>query len=143
VGTHCVIVDRALSLDAVVDAVRHPAAGAVVVMLGLVRDHTKKDGATVRVHQLDYEAYVTMAERVIDDVVDGVCAVHPGVRACVHHRTGSLVVGDVAVVVAASSQHRKDAFVACEAIIDGLKKDAPIWKREYGDDGVSWVGLGP
>lgn len=139
----CAILEVPLSVDACIEAVRHAGAGAVVVMLGTVRDHTKKDGVTVGVTRLEYEAYASMAARVIDDVVGGVCAAHPGVRAYVQHRTGALAIGDVAVVVAASSPHRKEAFVACEAIIDGLKKDAPIWKREHGDDGVSWVGLGP
>ena len=48
-----------------------------------------------------------------------------------------------AVVVAASSPHRAEAFEGCRALIERLKHDAPIWKREHGDDGVSWVGLGP
>jgi molybdopterin synthase catalytic subunit len=132
-----------LSVDTCIAQVQHEGAGAIVVMLGVVRDHTHKKGGRVLVHRLDYEAYAAMAVRVIDDVIAGVCADQPEVRAFVAHRTGTLVVGDIAVVVAASSPHRKEAFRACEAIIDGLKKDAPIWKREYGDDGVSWVGLGP
>jgi molybdopterin synthase catalytic subunit len=139
----CAILAAPLSVDACIEQVRHKGAGAVVVMLGTVRDHTKKDGVVVGVTRLEYEAYASMAARVIDEVIDRVGAAHPGVRAYVQHRTGALDVGDVAVVVAASSPHRKDAFVACEAIIDGLKQDAPIWKREHGDDGVSWVGLGP
>jgi len=139
----CAILEQPLSVDACLAQVQHAGAGAVVVMLGTVRDHTKKDGVTVAVTCLEYEAYASMAARVIDEVVQGVCAAHPGVRAFVQHRTGALVVGDVAVVVAASSPHRREAFVACAAIIDGLKQDAPIWKREHGDDGVSWVGLGP
>lgn len=137
------VVDEALSIDRCVQQVAHAGAGAVVVMLGLVRDHTNKGGARVNVTRLDYEAYVDMAVAVIEGVVAGVEGEHDGVRGFVEHRTGSLVVGDVAVVVVASSPHRKDAFVACEKIIDRLKKDAPIWKREHGDDGVMWVGMGP
>jgi len=137
------VIDEPLSIDRCVAEVAHAGCGAVVVMLGLVRDHTTKDGKRVAVTALDYEAYIDMAVAVIDEVVRGVEAEHDGVRGFVEHRTGALVVGDVAVVVVASSAHRKDAFVACEAIIDRLKKDAPIWKREHGDDGVSWVGLSP
>lgn len=148
------VVDRALSLDACVERVRHPGAGAVVVMIGCVRDHTHKDGARVAVTRLEYSAYVEMAETVIDGIVAAVEAEHAaragvaggvggGVRGFVEHRTGSLAVGDAAVVVAVASPHRKDAFVACEQIIDRLKHDAPIWKREHGSDGVTWVGLGP
>jgi molybdopterin synthase catalytic subunit len=139
----CAIRATPVSVDGCIAAVQHPGAGAIVVMLGTVRDHTRKGGVVVGVTRLEYEAYESMATKVIDDVIARVCAERPGVRAFVQHRTGALAIGDVAVVVAVSSAHRKDAFVACEAIIDGLKQDAPIWKREHGDDGVSWVGLGP
>jgi molybdopterin synthase catalytic subunit len=139
----CAIRDTPLSVDACIRQVAHAGAGAVVVMLGTVRDHTTKDGRRVDVTRLEYEAYAAMAARVIDDIIDRVAEAHPGVRACVEHRTGALAVGDVAVVVAASSPHRKDAFAACAAIIDALKADAPIWKREHDSDGVCWVGLGP
>jgi molybdopterin synthase catalytic subunit len=137
-----------LSVDAALTEVAHSGAGAIVIMLGTVRDHTLKPDADgvqgpVAVTQLDYSAYDEMAARVLGDVVDGVCAEWPGVRCAVHHRTGTLALGDVAVVVAASAAHRHDAFRACEALIDRLKKDAPIWKREHGADGVVWVGLGP
>lgn len=137
------VIDDDLGIDRCVKEVAHAGAGAVVVMVGLVRDHTNKGGQRVGVSRLDYEAYVEMAEGVISDVVVGVEGEHPGVRGYVEHRVGSLPVGGVAVVVVASSPHRKDAFVACEKIIDRLKKDAPIWKREHGDDGVMWVGMGP
>ncbi len=142
------VVDRPLSLDGCVARVQHAGAGAVVVMMGCVRDHTTKNGQRVAVTGLDYEAYVEMAEGVIADIVAAVEAEHAlpgsgGVRGYVEHRTGSLAVGDTAVVVAVSSPHRKSAFVACEAIIDRLKHDAPIWKREHDEHGVTWVGLGP
>ncbi len=138
-----IISDAPLSVDAVIAQVGHAGAGAVVVMIGMVRNFTKKDGARVNVHRLEYEAYAEMAKGVIDDICAAVCAEHVGVRAAVAHRVGDLVPGDLAVVVAASSPHRQEAFIAAQAIIDRLKHDAPIWKREYGDDGVSWVGLGP
>lgn len=140
---HCELLDVPLSLDRCVGRVQHAGAGAVVVMLGIVRDHTRKDGQVVSVTHLDYEAYVEMAERVIEGIAVGVEAAHPGSRVFVQHRTGTLQVGESAVVIAVSSPHRKDAFVGCEAVIDRLKQDAPIWKREHGADGVSWVGLGP
>lgn len=136
------IVDRPLSLDACVAAVSHTGAGAVVVMMGTVRDHTLKAGTRVDVTSLEYTAYQEMAEQVIDDIVVAVEGEF-GVRGFVEHRTGALALGDVAVVVAVSSPHRKDAFAACEAIIDRLKHDAPIWKRETDSNGVTWVGLTP
>ncbi|MDP2344146.1 MAG: molybdenum cofactor biosynthesis protein MoaE [Deltaproteobacteria bacterium] len=139
----CEILASSLSLDACVARVQHPGAGAVVVMLGTVRDHTRKDGQVVSVTHLEYEAYVEMAEAVIEGIAVDVESAHPGTRVFVQHRTGTLQIGDTAVVVAVSSPHRKDAFVGCEAVIDRLKQDAPIWKREHGSNGVTWVGLGP
>ena len=137
------VLDRALLVDEVIAAVRHPGAGAIVVMLGCVRDHTNKEGARVDVTHLDYEAYAPMAEKVMAAILEEAAARWPGVRAAVDHRVGALTLGDLAVVVATSASHRADAFAACAFVIDRLKEDAPIWKREHGADGITWVGLGP
>jgi MoaE-MoaD fusion protein len=137
------VLDTPLSVDAVIARVAHVGAGAVVVMLGLVRDHTRKDGARVDVTRLEYEAYAPMAEKVMSAICEEATAKWPGVRAAVDHRVGALSLGDAAVVVCASAPHRADAFAACSFVIDRLKEDAPIWKREHGSDGISWVGLGP
>ncbi len=138
-----VVVDTPLSIDACVERVRHLGAGAVVVMIGMVRDHTIKGGVTVTVTRLHYEAYVEMAEQVMGALCAAIVANTPGLRAAIAHRTGDLVPGDVAVVVAVSSPHRAEAFSACQQLIDDLKASAPIWKREHDDTGISWVGMGP
>ena len=137
------VLDRALLVDDVITAVRHTGAGAIVVMLGCVRDHTNKDGARVDVTDLEYEAYAPMAEKVMTAILEETARKWPGVRAAVDHRVGALTLGDLAVAVATSAPHRADAFAACAFVIDRLKEDAPIWKREHGADGVTWVGLGP
>jgi molybdopterin synthase catalytic subunit len=59
------------------------------------------------------------------------------------HRVGVLAPGDAAVVIACAAPHRAPAFRACEAVLERLKKDAPIWKREVFEDGSEWVGMGP
>lgn len=141
--SNVVVVDAPLSVDACIERVRHVGAGAVVVMLGLVRDHTRVAGEVVAVQRLQYEAYTSMAEKVIADLCRQLATELPGLRAAVAHRIGDLVPGDLAVVVAVSSPHRKEAFVGCERLIDRLKQDAPIWKREHGDNGICWVGMGP
>ncbi|HEY4219937.1 MAG TPA: molybdenum cofactor biosynthesis protein MoaE [Myxococcota bacterium] len=138
-----IIASDALSVDAAIARVQHVGAGAVVVMLGCVRDHTHKDGATVAVSALEYEAYAGMAASVIDAIAAEAESRWPGVRAFVAHRVGALALGDLAVVVATSAPHRAEAFASCAFVIDKLKEDAPIWKREHGADGVSWVGLRP
>lgn len=142
------MLETPLSVDACIDAVKHAGAGGVCVFIGCVRDHTLKGppGAapgTVAVVKLDYEAYAEMAEKVIGAIVIEAEQRWPGVRGFVQHRSGTLAIGDLAVVIACSAPHRAEAFAACRHVIERLKEDAPIWKREHGDDGVTWVGLGP
>ena len=125
-----------LSVEEAVLAVTHDGAGAVVTFEGRVRDWS--DGR--RVTRLEYEAYGPMAETEIETILHEVTREHPGVRVFAAHRVGSLEVGEVAVVCAASAVHRGEAFRACGQIIDRIKERAPIWKREHGPDGPYWVG---
>jgi MoaE-MoaD fusion protein len=134
-----VISDRKPSADAVMTAVSGPMTGGIVVFVGLVRARSQGRDVT----RLEYEAYVEMAEKVFRDLCDEIEARHDGVRLAVEHRTGALAVGDVAVVIAAGAPHRSEAFVACKEMIDLLKERAPIWKKETGPDGTTWVGMGP
>lgn len=133
-----------LDVEAVIKRVVHHGAGAQVVLVGTVRDHTPtNDGGSEGVTALKYEAYAEMATKVIANIVREVEGEFEGVRGAVDHRTGALSLGDRAVVVAASAPHRADAFAACSRIIDRLKEDAPIWKHETRSSGQVWVGLGP
>jgi molybdopterin synthase catalytic subunit len=127
---------EALSVDEALSYVQHAAAGAVCLFLGTVRDHN--DGRAVV--RLEYEAYAPMALAEMKRIADELAADTPGVRVAVLHRTGALVVGDVAVVCAASAPHRGEAYAACRALIDRVKARVPIWKREHGPDGAYWVG---
>jgi len=127
-----------LSVDEAISVVSHPAAGGIAVFIGVVRDHA--DGKAVA--QLDYEAHETLAERELAKVAGEVLAQHAGVRVCAVHRTGSLRVGERAVVVAASAPHRAEAFAACRMLIELIKERVPIWKKEWGVDGAAgWVNL--
>ena len=132
------VVDRPLDLAEVVDAVASPDRGGLVTFRGDVRgvSHGKK------VLRLEYEAYGPMAERKLAEIGQEVGAAHGAVVAVVH-RVGALLPGEAAVVIAASAPHRSPAFRACEEVIERLKKDAPIWKREVYEDGSEWVGMGP
>ena len=65
------------------------------------------------------------------------------VKVALYHRKGELAIGDVAVIVAVSSPHRKAAFMGCEYIIDELKKHVPIWKKEFRADGTHWLNARP
>ncbi len=132
------VVDRPLALAEVVDAVAATGMGGIVTFTGTVRDGTRGR----RVLRLEYEAYGPMAERTLARIADEVGRAH-GAAVAIVHRVGVLAPGDAAVVIAAAAPHRAAAFQACEAAIDRLKADAPIWKREVFEDGSEWVGLGP
>jgi molybdopterin synthase catalytic subunit len=135
---HFEVVSRPLALSEVVGAVGSPASGGLVTFTGVVRDATRGK----RVVRLEYEAYPGMAERKLREIGAAVAAEH-GAEVAIVHRVGVLLPGDAAVVIACAAPHRTAAFRACEACIERLKKDVPIWKREVFEDGSEWVGLGP
>jgi molybdopterin synthase catalytic subunit len=125
-----------LEVAEVVAALDDDASGGLTLFVGRVRDHDHGLG----VEGLDYSAHPTALDalhRVCADVaeqydVHGVAAVH---------RVGRLAIGDIAVIVATTSAHRGDAFVASRALIDTLKAEVPIWKHQQFDDGSEeWVG---
>ncbi len=133
------VVDRPLELAEVISAVSQAGRGAVVTFSGAVRDNTRGKAVT----HLEYEAYVPMAERVLAEIGAEAEQKWPHSRVAIVHRVGSLIPGELAVVIAAAAPHRAEAFRACEHVIERLKQDVPIWKKEFGADGSVWVGLGP
>ena len=136
---HVVLTGEPLSLDRCIAAITGPEIGGVCTFTGLVRRHSR--GVTVE--RLDYEAYQGMAVKVMNELCDEIEAEVAGARLAVEHRVGTLAIGEAAVVIAAGAPHRAEAFAACRALIDRLKERVPIWKRELGEDGAVWVGLGP
>jgi molybdopterin synthase catalytic subunit len=138
-GAPCyAVVDRPLRLEEVVAAVSSTGLGGLVTFTGVVRDASHGR----RVERLEYEAYAAMAERALARIGEEVGALH-GCRVAVVHRVGVLVPGDAAVVIACAAPHRAPAFRACEEVLERLKRDVPIWKREVFTDGATWVGMGP
>lgn len=132
------VVDRPLALAEVVDAVSGPGRGGIVTFTGAVRGESHGK----RVVRLEYEAYAPMAERKLAEIGAEIARAH-GVEVAIVHRVGVLAPGEAAVVIACAAAHRTPAFRACEACIERLKQDVPIWKREVFEDGSEWVGLGP
>lgn len=128
-----------LSLGDVVAAVEHPGAGGITTFTGNVRGFSRGH----EIAHLDYEAYEPMALRVMKDIAARIESDIEGTRVAIHHRLGRLHVGQTAVVIAASAAHRQQAFDACRAAIEALKKDVPIWKREVSTEGATWIGQGP
>lgn len=128
--------DKALSVDEALAHVSHPGAGGLSLFVGVVRD--ENDGRPVSV--LEYQAYESMAQAEMERIGNELEREFVGVRVAALHRVGRLGVGDVAVVCAAGAAHRAEAFAACRALIDRIKADVPIWKREWGPEGPHWVG---
>jgi len=133
------ITERPLDAAELVAVVHGPDRGGLVTFAGIVRrsGHHLPD-----VIRLEYEAYADMAERVLADIAEEIEREWAGVRLAIHHRVGSLVVGETAVLIAAAAPHRAEAFEACRAAIDRLKQRAPIWKKEIGESGEAWLGFG-
>lgn len=128
--------DTPITADEVLQAVAGPGSGGVVSFTGLVRD---SDGGRT-VTALEYSAHPD-ALAALQRVAEKVVADHPGCAVAALHRTGLLTVGDVAVVVAAAAPHRGEAFEAARRLIDDLKGEVPIWKRQvFADGGQEWVG---
>ena len=134
----CAVRAAPISVDEVLALVQSASTGGIALFIGTVRDHA--DGMDVA--RLDYEAHPTLAEREMERVLDEIAQAHAGVRLAALHRTGSLAVGDVAVIVAAAAAHRAEAFSACRDAIEQIKQRVPIWKKEWTPDGAAtWVNL--
>lgn len=132
------ISDTTLSLDAHAMAVADPRHGAISTFVGVVRNHDPSvDG---EVTHLEYSAHPDAGE-IIDRIAGEVEITH-GVTIAVSHRIGMLAVGDPAIVVAAASAHRAEAFAACRDVVERVKTELPVWKREILADGShTWVGV--
>lgn len=114
----------------------HPKAGAVVFFSGEVRNHS----AGREVLYLDYEAYDAMADKMIDGIIETAKTKFELHYARCVHRTGKVGVCETAIVVFTCSSHRAEAYAANRYIIDRVKHEAPIWKREYFADGTDEWG---
>jgi molybdopterin synthase catalytic subunit len=116
-------------------AVAHPAAGAVVVFEGVVRDHDGGRSVTL----LEYESHPSAIE-VLRTVAKEILAEPDVFAVAVSHRVGQLQIGDVALVAAVSTAHRAAAFAACARLVDEVKARLPVWKRQVFADGTDeWV----
>jgi molybdopterin synthase catalytic subunit len=125
-----------ISVAEVVAAVSRAEAGGIAVFVGTVR--SENNGLSITL--LEYQAYASMASKEMARIAQEIALEIPNCRLAALHRTGPLKVGDVAVVCAASTPHRAEAFEACRLLIDRIKAHVPIWKREHGPSGPYWVG---
>ncbi len=126
---HARVTEEELSLDAVAARVRDPRAGAVVTFQGVTRE----------VELLQYEAYAEMAEERMAAIVADAVARHELCAGAVEHRVGDVPLSEPSVVVAVSAPHRGEAFAGAREIIDRVKAEAPIWKKEVEGGEGRWV----
>lgn len=132
------VTERPLDVTEHMDAVAHASQGATALFVGTVRDNDPD--AEGRVVQLDYSAHPD-AEAVLAELAEAADA--DGLRLAVSHRIGTLGIGDGAIVCAVSSVHRAEAFDVCRALVESVKAELPVWKKQVEADGsYSWVGLG-
>ncbi len=131
-----IITEDPIDESAIRRAVESPTSGAVVVFSGVVRNH---DGGQ-SILSLDYQAH-PQAEQILAECCASV-AEETGLAIAAAHRVGHLKVGDIALSAAVSAAHRREAFDACELLVERIKSTVPIWKRQHSTDGESeWVGL--
>ena len=110
-------------------------SGAIDLFIGTVRNHS----AGRRIQRLEYTAYVPMAEKMLVEIEQEIRQKWDIHSVIIVHRVGMLEIGDIAVVTAVSSDHREEAFAACRYAIDRTKSVVPIWKKEFDEDGGTWV----
>lgn len=122
-----------------INFVQSDSAGAVDVFIGTVRNNTKGR----KVVRLDFEAYEPMAISEMGKIAKIASEKWPIEKVAMHHRVGTLEIGEIAVVIAVSTPHRKASFEACQFAIDTLKQTVPIWKKEIFEDGEVWVAAHP
>ena len=135
-GDPCFRITREpITADAMHRLVDIPAAGAISLFLGVVRDNNLGR----EVDYLEYDAYPEMAAKVMRGIADEMRGRFDIERVAMHHRIGRLEIGEASVAVAVSSAHRADGINACHYGIDRLKAIVPIWKKEVWSDGEEWI----
>ena len=129
------ITHHPLNPDEVTAKVRKDTNGGVVTFLGTTRSFF--EGRSVL--YLEYEAYPDMALNQMEDIGRDIQAKWGIEDIAASHRIGRVDIGEISLVVAVASPHRKEAFHACHEFVDRLKQTVPIWKKEYFEDGSRWV----
>jgi len=124
-----------LDLNELLEAIESPLSGAITLFDGRVRNHSNGR----QVLYLEYEAYEALAKSEMEAIRQEALDKWPVEKVAMFHRVGKVGIGESSVLIAVSSAHRGQAFLACQFIIDELKKRVPIWKKEFFADGEIWV----
>lgn len=113
--------------------------GAINVFFGVTRNFNNEK----KVLYLEYESYKDMAEKIISKIIDEIINKWDVEKVAVSHRSGQVDIGQISMVVVISSEHRKSSISATDFFIDRLKEIVPIWKKEFYEDGESWLSSTP
>lgn len=134
---YAVVTDRTIEPAVLQEIVVDPACGAIAQFIGVVRDH---DGGR-QVTGLEYQTHPD-AQDAMQEIVTAVAAEFPSTRLAAAHRFGTLTIGDIAFAAVAASAHRDDAFSALRELVERVKAELPIWKRQQFSDGShEWVNF--
>src|SRR2546423_3776853 len=132
------ILPSSLPTSKAIDFVSSPNAGGIAIFLGATRSEKNAQGQELQA--LDYEAYVEMALPQLQTLADAARSQWPIIKQVILHRTGRVELAQPSVLIAVASPHRHEAFAACRFIIDAIKADVAIWKKEIWSDGSgTWV----
>lgn len=129
------IVSGPIDVPGLIASVAASDAGAVALFLGTVRETTQER----RVLFLEYEGYLTMAEKRLREIALAMPREFGPCRVAITHRIGRLEIGEISVAIAVASPHRRVALSACAEAIERLKKTVPIWKKEHFEGGAVWI----
>lgn len=130
------IVKEPISIEEITNKVIRREAGAVTTFVGTVREFTYGK----RTLSLEYQAYEKMAVKMLAQIGREINEKWENSQVAISHRIGRLEISEIAVVIAVSTPHRKDAYEANEYAIERIKQIVPIWKKELWENGESWIG---
>lgn len=130
------IVKDPISIEEIANKVIRNEAGAVTTFIGTVREFTHGK----RTLSLEYQAYEKMAVKKLEQIGKEINEKWIDSKIAITHRVGKLEITEIAVVIAVSTPHRKDAYSANEYAIERIKQIVPIWKKEIWENGESWIG---
>jgi MoaE-MoaD fusion protein len=132
------LTEEPIDLNAIVAEVADDRAGAIATFTGTTRVESR--GRTVL--HLDYEAYLGMAEEVMEEIANQLKSKYELCEVAITHRIARVGIGETSVAIAVSAPHRHDALAACREAIDELKERVPLWKKEVYESGEEWIGRG-
>ncbi|WP_430735755.1 molybdenum cofactor biosynthesis protein MoaE [Metabacillus halosaccharovorans] len=130
------IVKNPISIEEITNKVIRNEAGAVTTFTGTVREFTYGR----RTLSLEYQAYEKMAVKKLEQIGEEIKEKWSDAKVAITHRIGKLEISEIAVVIAVSTPHRKDAYAANEYAIERIKQIVPIWKKEIWESGEAWIG---